>query len=253
MKSNRNDLNSDNTLIRLQLFLARAGIASRRACEQLIQEGRVSVNGEIITRPGCKVSDSDTIQLDGVAVTQEIKHISIVLHKPVQVLCSNKDDQGRPLASDLFRKEIAERLFHAGRLDFMSSGLIIYTNDGELAKIITHPSYQVEKEYEVKAFHDIPDEMLEGYKNGIELDGDFLQLKSFQKIDRRTVFLVISQGKNREIRRVCDHFDVTIQSLCRVRIGPVRLNKLLVGTYRTLSLQEIEWFKSRVPQKKEFK
>jgi 23S rRNA pseudouridine2605 synthase len=231
-----------NEGIRLQLFMARSGVASRRACEKLIQEGRVAVNGVVVTQLGTRVTHGDEVAVDGRRITPEVNLVYVALHKPRRYVCSESDPEGRPLAGDLLRPYFSERLFSIGRLDFLSSGLILYTNDGEFARSVSHPSLAVEKEYRVETQQPIPEELLRNYRDGITIDGEVYRLKSYRYRGPRSVQLVLTEGKNREIRRVFASHHIGVRRIHRVRIGIVRLKGIPAGQYRPLSRKEIDWF-----------
>ncbi|RPJ06638.1 MAG: rRNA pseudouridine synthase [Spirochaetaceae bacterium] len=230
--------------MRLQVFLAKAGIASRRKCEEYISQGMVSVNGTVVTLPGCKVADTDLVLFNNKEIKPESELVYIALNKPVQYVCSSQDEQGRPLALDLLQKDFKVRLFNVGRLDFMSQGLIFFTNDGEFTRRVTHPSFEIEKEYNIETFEQIPEELEKEYSDGLQIEGEYYRLKRYEKLSLFIVNLVIAQGKNREIRRVFTHFNLTIRKLCRTRIGPVSLGALMPGKYRHLTKEEVTWFLS---------
>jgi 23S rRNA pseudouridine2605 synthase len=193
---------------------------------------------------GAQVTEGDTVVCDGRRVRPTSRNRYFVLHKPVRVICTQRDEAGRKKAIEFFAPKDVKGLFHVGRLDFMSSGLIFFTNDGEFAKIVTHPSYEVEKEYLLECSLDIPPAMLEEYVRGIKLEGETLTIASYRFQAARTVSLILRQGRNREIRRVCRHFNLPIRRLTRVRIGCVGLSPLAPGAYRPLTEREIGWFLS---------
>ncbi len=228
--------------LRLQVYLARCGVDSRRKCEQLIREGRVRVNDVPIDQQGVKVREGDRVTLDGKELRPVALRIYLALHKPPHYLCANTDPLGRPLASDLFAGEIGTRLFHVGRLDFLSSGLIFYTNDGEFARIVAHPASGVEKEYQVRTGEVIPDGMLDSYREGVEVEGETYRLKRFRRTGDREALLVLQEGKNREIRKVFAHFGLTVHRIHRVRIGHVTIRGIEPGRFRPLSPEEIRGF-----------
>lgn len=238
---------SDDAPQRLQVFLARAGVASRRGGERLIASGRVAVNGEQVTVQGCTVAAGDRVTLDGRVVTAERPPVHVALHKPVGYLCSNADPRGRRLARDLLPPE-AGRTFHVGRLDLASSGLILFTNDGQLAVRATHPRYGVEKEYEVTTDRPVSTAVLERYRAGWCIDGTTYTLAGYRRIDRNRVTLTLTEGRNREIRRVLGHAGMQVRRLVRVRIGPVTLDGIASGTWRALNSAEVAWFLDRRPQ-----
>ncbi len=231
-----------NEPIRLQLFLARAGVASRRASERLIEGGSVSVNGEIVTRLGTKVMPDDDVRVDGRRVQIEQRNVYVALNKPRRYLCSAYDPEDRPLAVSLLEPHFEERLFSVGRLDFLSSGLIFYTNDGEFARVVSHPSHQVEKEYRVDAQKPIPQELLDEYQAGIVVDGETYRLERYQYKTSRSVKLTLIEGKNREIRRVFAHWRIGVRRIHRTRIGIVKLKGIPSGQYRPLTQKEVDWF-----------
>lgn len=228
--------------LRLQVYLARCGVDSRRKCEQLIREGRVWVNGAAVTTLGVKVSEGDRVTLDGKELHLTERRIYLALHKPPHYLCANSDPLGRPLASDLFAGEIGTRLFHVGRLDFLSSGLIFYTNDGEFTRIVAHPSSGIEKEYRVRTGESIPDEVLRQYLDGVRVEGELYRLKRFRRESAREALLVLQEGKNREIRKVFNHFGLTVHRIHRERIGIVTIRGIPPGGYRSLTPEEVDWF-----------
>ncbi|MDR2481553.1 MAG: rRNA pseudouridine synthase [Spirochaetaceae bacterium] len=229
--------NEDN--IRLHVYLAHAGVASRRECEKIIAAGRVSVNGTIITTLGSKVCVEDFVCVDGKAVTPEKHFHYIVMNKPPFYLCSQRDPLNRPLARDLLPSKITERLYSAGRLDFRSSGLIIWTNDGEFAVSLTHPSCGIEKEYIVETSQIIPEELLHAFFEGITIENIFYRCIKIEKITGKSVRITLVEGKNREIRRVFSYFHLHPTVLRRIRIGCVLLDGLTEGKTRSLSPEQI--------------
>jgi 23S rRNA pseudouridine2605 synthase len=225
--------------IRLQVFLAHAGVASRRAAEEIIAEGRVSVNGETVSVPGTKVSPGDVVLVDGEPVQAESHRHYFALNKPPGYICSSADPQGRPLALDLLPKENGERLYNVGRLDFLSCGLIFFTNDGDFAARLGHPSSGLEKEYLVEATGHIPDETILAFEKGITIEGEYYQAKTAERTGSRVMRIVLVEGKNREIRRVFSHFHLHPARLRRIRIGPVKLGDLAEGASRPLTTREL--------------
>ena len=230
--------NSDKQEMRLQVYLAHAGVASRRACEKIIAEGRVSVNGTLVTDMGSKVRTGDTILLDGKPVHPEARKCYVLLNKPAGFVCTLSDEKGRPTAADLLKETYSERLYNIGRLDMFSSGAILFTNDGDFAAKIEHPSAQIEKEYVIETTQDFPPELLTRFERGIRVDGIFYKCRSAAAVNRRKLRIVLVEGKNREIRRVLDSFNCTIKRLVRVRIGTLELGTLKAGEFRDLTAKE---------------
>ena len=224
--------------MRLQVYLAHAGVASRRACEKIIAEGRVSVNGTLVTDMGSKVRTGDTVLLDGKPVHPEARKCYVLLNKPVGFVCTLSDEKGRPTAADLLKETYSERLYNIGRLDMFSSGAILFTNDGDFAAKIEHPSAQIEKEYVIETTQDFPPELLTRFERGIRVDGIFYKCRSAAAVNRRKLRIVLVEGKNREIRRVLDSFNCTIKRLVRVRIGSLELGNLKAGEFRNLTANE---------------
>ncbi|UCG00163.1 MAG: rRNA pseudouridine synthase [Spirochaetaceae bacterium] len=223
--------------------MARCGIGSRRHCESYIREGRVTVNG-VIAVLGTRVSPSDRVVLDKKPLHLEIQKVYLAVNKPAGYLCANSDSRGRPLLLDLL-EDIPQRIFHVGRLDFRSSGLIFYTNDGSFSKIVSHPSSSIEKEYLVETKQPISEATLQKYKRGLTIDGEGYQLRKYQYKTPRKVLLTLIEGKNREIRRVFEHFRADLSRIHRVRIGCVHVRGLPAGGYRLLSRKEVSWFFNR--------
>jgi 23S rRNA pseudouridine2605 synthase len=242
-----NESQSENKPIRLQAYLAHAGVASRRACEGIISAGHVALNGVIVTELGTKVLPGDEVRLDGKLVKPETRLHYLALNKPPEYICTSSDPQGRPLAKDLLPSEIRERLYNVGRLDFLSCGLILFTNDGDFAAKVSHPSAQIEKEYVVEATGPIPDTMIESFSKGITIEDVFYKASMIERLGRKIVRVVLVEGKNREIRRVFSFYHLHPAKLKRVRIGPVSLGDLPMGQSRSLTQAEIDGLSSQTP------
>lgn len=235
--------------VRLQVYLARAGLASRRAAEDFIAQGRVAVNGKKILLPGEKVLPGDVVLFDGKEVTPEERLLYLVLHKPPFFICSSSDPQGRPLALDLLVNYSA-RLYNVGRLDYRSSGLIMFTNDGDFAAGASHPRAGIEKEYLVESSGRIPDTVVDEFARGVLVEGILYRAKEIEKTGNKTLRVVLVEGKNREIRRVFSHFHLHPERLTRVRIGPVLIGGLAEGKSRPLTQEELAWFHHNNGEKK---
>lgn len=225
--------------IRLQVFIAHSGVASRRNAEKIIQDGRVTVNGLTVTELGTKVSPSDAVCVDGRRIEPEKRKIYVLLNKPSGYVCSLADEKGRPVAADILADKYEERLYNIGRLDMYSAGAILFTNDGEFASIVGHPSSEIEKEYVVEASMPFPDRVIDSFKNGIRIDNVYYKARDAERLSSRRLRVVLIEGKNREIRKVLESFDVRVKNLIRTRIGPVTLGDLKYGEFRELSPDEI--------------
>ena len=224
---------------RLQVYLAHSGVASRRASEALILAGRVAVNGKTVTELGVKVHGNDKVYLDNALVLPENRMHYLVLNKPPGFICSSKDPQGRPLALELLPKTITERLYNVGRLDYLSSGLVFFTNDGYFAARHSHPGSKIEKEYLVESTVPIPDEMINQFLDGVTIEGEKYQALRIVRLGKKSLRIVLYEGKNREIRRVFSHFHLHPSLLRRTRIGPIELGDLEEGKCRPLTKKEI--------------
>lgn len=235
---------SDAAAVRLQVFLARAGVASRRASERLIDAGRVTVNGAPVVTPGSRVGAGDRVMVDGQEVAAAAAPCCLALHKPPGYLCSNRDPGRRPLARSLL-PEGAGRLFHVGRLDLDSAGLILFTNHGQLAVRATHPRFGVEKEYDVLTDRRVPVAVLEEYRAGCRIAGVTYRLSGYRLGAGARVLLTLKEGRNREIRRVLGNAGLEVLRLTRVRVGPVTLRGLAPGAWRPLTAREAAWFLER--------
>ena len=236
------NFDSDNTKkeTRLQAFLAHCGVASRRASEQIILDGRVTVNGKVVTELGTKVTVNDEVSVDGKVVSLEEKKRYVLLFKPMGYVCTQSDEKGRPIAFDLLREHYSERLYSVGRLDMFSQGAIIFTNDGEFALRLGHPSAEIEKEYIVESSLPLPRYLAQDFERGIRVEGVFYKAKRAEELNSHRLRVILTEGKNREIRRVFETAGVSIRKLCRVRIGNIELGELEPGGFRELSLKEVK-------------
>ena len=230
-------------MVRLQKFLADAGVASRRACEQIIREGRVAVNGQTVLVLGSKVDpDGDKITLDGKPVRLQ-KKLYLALNKPRGCVCSRKDELQRMTIYELIPKEWSG-VYSVGRLDFASEGLLFLTNDGEFALRLTHPRYGVRKRYVVTVDGRVDAAMLEMFTRGIEHLGERLKaerawLVSEGKV-QSIVELELAEGKNREVRRLFESQGLVVRRLVRMQIGKIKIGELKPGRWRTLTPPEIK-------------
>ncbi|HEU6448954.1 MAG TPA: pseudouridine synthase [Verrucomicrobiae bacterium] len=229
--------------IRLQKFLAEAGVASRRAAEQFILDGRVSVNGQIVRLLGSKVDPlHDKVTVDGKPIRAK-KKLYIALHKPRGCVCSRKDELNRPTIYELLPKEW-ENVQTVGRLDFNSEGLIFLTNDGQFALRLTHPRYGVRKKYVATVDGKIEPEILEKFTRGIYDGGEKLKAEKAWILSatksQSVVELELTEGKNREVRRLFESQNFTVKRLQRTQIGKIKLGELKLGKWRALTEIEIK-------------
>ncbi|WP_084012490.1 pseudouridine synthase [Thermobifida halotolerans] len=229
--------------IRLQKALAQAGVASRRASEELIATGRVTVDGQVVRRFGARVDpEKSEIRVDGMRVVTSTDLRYYALNKPRGVVSTMDDPQGRPTLAD-YAGQSDERLFHVGRLDTETEGLILLTNDGELANRLTHPRYKVVKTYIAKVPGPVPREVVRRVRGGVELDDGFVEVDSFRVVDnvepKALVEIRLHEGRKHIVRRLMEAVGHPVSDLARTQIGPVGLNNLKVGTVRALTSKEI--------------
>jgi 23S rRNA pseudouridine2605 synthase len=229
-------------MVRLQKFLAQAGIASRRASEAIILAGRVEVNGRPVTRLGTQVDPAkDVVTVSGKPI-QPLSHRYVAVHKPKGVLCTRKDERGRALLGDLLPPDWD--LKPVGRLDRDSEGLIFATNDGEFALRMTHPRYNVPKVYMVEVKGKVPQTALAQFTEGVEDAGELLRARKATLVSstraRSIVRIELTEGKNREVRRLFATQKIKVIRLTRVQIGKIKLGELPPGKWRTLTETEIQ-------------
>ncbi|HEU0040096.1 MAG TPA: pseudouridine synthase [Verrucomicrobiae bacterium] len=228
--------------VRLQKFLAEAGVASRRASEEIILAGRVGVNGQPVQMLGTKVDPAhDQVTVDGKPVRPKPR-LYLALHKPRGCVCSHKDELGRPTIYDLLPKEW-QNVNSVGRLDFASEGLIFLTNDGEFALRLTHPRYGVRKRYVATVEGRVDAAMIERFTRGVWHEGELLKAERVWLVSagktQSVVELELAEGKNREVRRLFESQGLAVQRLVRMQIGKIKLGELKPGRWRTLTQTEI--------------
>lgn len=200
----------------------------------------MKVNGETVSELGTKVSFSDEILVDGKKISLEEEKRYVLLNKPAGYVCSLSDEKDRPVASEFLKEKYKERLYNVGRLDMFSEGLIIFTNDGEFAKILSHPSSQLEKEYIVETRLPLPRDLAKSFEKGVRVDGIFYKCKRAEDVNARKMKIVLIEGKNREIRNVFASRGIGIKRLLRVRIGNIGITGLKSGEIRELSSEEVK-------------
>jgi 23S rRNA pseudouridine2605 synthase len=234
---------------RLQKFLARAGVASRRHAEALIEAGRVRVNGQVVTQLGTKIQPGkDKVQVDGRVVQAPATHIYLLLHKPENVVTTASDPQGRQTVLDLLPPELqAQRPFPVGRLDLDSEGLLLLTNDGEFALHLTHPRYEQEKEYHALVQGRPAQAALEMLRRGVLLPGEKrptaparVQFLRAGQSGTSWIAVTLHEGRKRQVRRMLAAVGHQVERLIRVRVGPLRLGDLPPGRWRALTADEVK-------------
>ncbi|NLH97267.1 MAG: rRNA pseudouridine synthase [Clostridiaceae bacterium] len=235
-------------MIRLQKFLADAGVSSRRKCEELILQGRVQVNGKIVTEPGTKVEGSEEIKVDGEVIRPGRKRVYILLNKPTGYISSVKDQFSRKTVVDLV-SGIKERIYPVGRLDYDTSGLIILTNDGEFANMLMHPRNEVEKVYVAEVEGRLDAEDIRRLEKGLDIGGHTTAPARVMIIEesagRSVVEIAIHEGKNRQVRRMFEAVGHPVLRLKRTAIGGITDSSLTEGKWRHLRREEIDMLRSK--------
>jgi 23S rRNA pseudouridine2605 synthase len=224
--------------MRLAKHLAHAGVASRRAAEALIAEGRVIVDGAVVTDPARDVTGEEAIAVDGEAVRSTGGRVVYALHKPAGVVSTARDTHGRPTVVDLV--PVAQRLYPVGRLDADTTGLILLTNDGELAHALTHPRFEVPKTYRARLARSPSERALRALREGVELDDGRTAPAQARAVGHHELELTIREGRKRQVRRMCAAVGLPVLALRRVAFGPLRLGQLAPGHHRRLSAAEIQ-------------
>lgn len=235
--------------MRINKYIANCGVSSRRKAEELILEGRVKVNGEVIKELSYKIDDSkDSVEVDGNKISLNQKNIYIVLYKPEGYITTVKDQFNRPSVVDLV-KDIDERLYPVGRLDYETSGLLILTNDGDLTYKLTHPKHNVEKVYKAKIKGMPTASEIRNFETGLEIEdyktapAKIKLTKTFRDKGFSECEITIHEGRNRQVRKMCRAINHPVLNLKRIKMGEIGLKNLEVGKYRHLTKEEVDYLK----------
>ena len=227
--------------MRLNKYIADAGVCSRRKADEMIKEGRVTVNkNEALL--GMDISPDDVVRVDGERIRINTVYEYYMLNKPKRVICSNEDRFGRRLAIDYIKSK--KRLFTYGRLDYMTEGLIIISNDGEVYNHVMHPRKKLYKSYIAKLSREVEEKDIEAWKHGVVIDGKRTAPAKVKKLDKKEVRIAIFEGRNRQIRKMVEILGYTVDSLKRVKVGELTLGHLQPGDYRALTEEEINYLKN---------
>jgi len=241
----RGNLRGDADCLRVNQYISQCGIASRRKAETLILEGKVCVNGIIVKELSRQICDTDIVEIDGQKISPTKQHTTIAFHKPPGVICTATDPQGRKTIYDCLPSGFSG-LKYIGRLDLQSRGLILLSDDGELVYRLTHPKYQIERSYLVWTSRELSRRAMESLLNGIDIgDGEIGKVKDIF-LDDGFVELVLTEGKNREIRKMLHALHYHIEDLKRIGFGNIVLGDLAVGNYREITGDELEGLKCTV-------
>lgn len=233
--------------MRINKYIANAGIASRRKADELIKAGKVKVNGKVMSQPGYNVADRDEVLVEGKPVQSTENKVYYAMNKPLGVITSVNDDRGRMTVVDIM-SDVEERVFPVGRLDYNTSGLLLLTNDGDFANRIMHPGHRMDKTYRVRVAGNISKMKISVLRAGVRL-GKFKTSPARVDVitwNRHSMILevTIHEGKNRQIRRMFEAVGYPVQELERISIGNMKLGHLKPGQYRKLSRRELEYFRN---------
>ena len=227
--------------MRLNKYIADAGVCSRRKADEMIKEGRVTVNKKEASL-GMDISPDDVVRVDGERIRINTVYEYYMLNKPKRVICSNEDRFGRRLAIDYIKSK--KRLFTYGRLDYMTEGLIIISNDGEVYNHVMHPRKKLYKSYIAKLSREVEEKDIEAWKHGVVIDRKRTAPAKVKKLDKKEVRIAIFEGRNRQIRKMVEILGYTVDSLKRVKVGELTLGHLQPGDYRALTEEEINYLKN---------
>ena len=233
--------------MRINKYIAQAGIASRRKADELIENGNVRVNGVVMKSPGYDVLEKDTVEVNGKIIEYKEKKEYVIINKPLGYITTSSDEKERPTVMELV-SDIDARLFPVGRLDYNTSGLLIMTNDGDLAYRLTHPKHHVFKTYRARVAGVLSNEKVVKLRKGVDIGG-FVTSKAIVNIIKGTqrstiVEISITEGKNRQVRKMFSAVGNPVQELERIAIGDLKLGHLRVGHYRKLTREEVEYLKN---------
>ncbi len=225
--------------MRINKYIAHCSSASRRKADEYIQDGDVTLNGEVVTKPGAQVEDGDIVTLNGVTLSMPSEETTIVFHKPVDFVCSKKDTHGRPTVFDLLPPEF-KNLNYIGRLDLNSRGLILFSSNGELIHRLTHPSYDVPRTYEVKLDKQLKEADARKLKSGVQIEENERTRPTELKYTGQNVEITLREGKKREIRRMMSALEYEVIDLKRISYGNIELSDLPERKCRTLTDTELK-------------
>lgn len=224
--------------IRINKYIASCGVCSRRNAEAFVLNGRVKINGQVVTELGTKVNNGDIVEVDGKQISLEQEKVYIMLNKPRGYVTTSKEQFSRPSVLDLL--DVPQRVFAVGRLDMDSEGLLLLTNDGEFANRIIHPTKHIAKTYEVILKKEISDKDVEKLIQGVNIGGYVTRQAIVKKINNRNIIITIYEGKNRQVRKMCEAVGNKVVNLKRIEIGNLKLEGLQVGKYILLDKNKIE-------------
>lgn len=232
--------------MRLNKFIAASGITSRRKADELIKNGEIKINGQVVTELGTEVSETDIVSYNDTIIKEESSKIYLMLNKPAKYLSSVSDDRSRKTVIDIVKNNYSERLYPVGRLDYDTEGLLILTNDGEITNKLTHPKHHIKKTYLVKTNKPIGASALTNLENGVRID-DYMTKKASIKMHPKHTNqceITIGEGRNRQVRKMFASQDIEVIYLKRLSMGNLKLGNLPLGKTRELTKEEVDYLKS---------
>lgn len=233
--------------MRINKYIASAGVCSRRKADELIANGNVKINGLIVKEMGCQVEDGDVVEVNGSVINTKHNDVYVAVNKPLGYITSMDDDRDRATVAELVA-DIPERLFPVGRLDYNTTGLLIMTNDGQLTYTLTHPKHEVYKTYVAKVAGVISDARLAKLRRGVDIGGFVTSPAKVRLIKQMPRYAIVEikirEGKNRQVRKMFAAVGNKVQELQRTEIGDIKLGRLMEGHYRKLTKKEIDYLKS---------
>ncbi len=221
---------------RINKYIASCGVCSRRKADELVLSGKVVVNEKVVQELGYKVNDTDVVKVNGKIIHKEANNIYIMLNKPKGYITTSKEQFGRKSVMDLIKEK--ERVYPIGRLDMYTEGLLLLTNDGEFSNKLMHPTNKIEKTYIVTTTSNITDKQIEMLKSGVDIGGYITREAKVRALSSTQIEIIISEGKNRQVRKMCSSVGIKVTNLKRIKVGNIELGDLPVGKYRYLTEKE---------------
>ena len=221
---------------RINKYIASCGVCSRRKADELVLSGKVVVNEKVVQELGYKVNDTDVVKVNGKIIHKEANNIYIILNKPKGYITTSKEQFGRKSVMDLIKEK--ERVYPIGRLDMYTEGLLLLTNDGEFSNKLMHPTNKIEKTYIVTTTSNITEKQIEMLKNGVDIGGYITKEAKVRALSSTQIEIIISEGKNRQVRKMCSSVGIKVTNLKRIKVGNIELGELPVGKYRYLTEKE---------------
>lgn len=234
--------------MRINKYIAHSGVVSRRKADELIRNGKVKVNNQVVMELGIEISDKDVVEVEGINIHLEEKKVYLMMNKPSGYICSSNDEKGRKTVLELVKAKYSERLYSIGRLDFDTEGLLLITNDGDIANKLIHPSSNIDKVYYVELDAPLTVKSIQNLESGVTIDGYKTKKAKIKKVGKNTstnrCLITIGEGKNRQVRKMFETQRLKVKYLKRLSIGELYIEDLKPGEYRELTKKEVSYLKS---------